>query len=149
MITFRFRGGDVAGTVIGASDDHLIVQTADGQYAYPWREILTPPSAAGADGFMAVPRSGKWARVRAEHLVKHPACAACGGVDHLQVHHVKPFHAYPELELEPSNLLTLCERPGANHHLDIGHLGCWRSYNTNAVADASYWLIMSKCAVQF
>jgi hypothetical protein len=49
----------------------------------------------------------------------------------LQVHHIKPFHLHPNLELDPRNLITLCELPGRDHHLLIGHLDEWESYNVN------------------
>ncbi|GCE16544.1 HNH endonuclease [Dictyobacter kobayashii] len=53
----------------------------------------------------------------------------------LQVHHIKPFHLYPELELDPNNLITLCEIRGRTHHLLIGHLDDWESYNIRVRAD--------------
>jgi 5-methylcytosine-specific restriction endonuclease McrA len=58
-----------------------------------------------------------------------------------QVHHKVPFHDRPELELDPTNLVTLCGPKHRNHHLDIGHLGDYKCYNHNidawlkAVAD--------------
>ena len=62
-------------------------------------------------------RSSQWPHVRVEHLTRWPTCAACGSIEALNVHHVEPFHAEPELELEPTNLITLCRR----HHFEIGH----------------------------
>lgn len=88
----------------------------------------------------AVGRSSKWAAVRAAHLKNFPTCAACGGRDDLNVHHVIPYHLAPALELEPDNLLTLCEGPVVNDHLLWGHLRDWQSYNVNAVADAAWML---------
>lgn len=66
----------------------------------------------------AAPRSPQWRSVRATYLKSHPDCAACGTTDDLEVHHIKPYHEHPELELEPSNLITLCRE----HHLRLGHL---------------------------
>jgi hypothetical protein len=59
----------------------------------------------------------------------------------LDVHHIRPFHLHPDLELEPSNLITLCEadKGGVNCHLFIGHLGNFKSFNVDVKADASYW----------
>ena len=41
-------------------------------------------------------------------------CKKCGGRETthngLEVHHVKPWSAYPELRFEPSNLITLCHK---------------------------------------
>ncbi|GHO61561.1 hypothetical protein KSC_004530 [Ktedonobacter sp. SOSP1-52] len=75
-------------------------------------------------------RSPEWARVAKEHRLREPACVACGyrGKD-LQVHHIKPFHLHPHLELDPHNLITLCEVRGRDHHLLLGHLDAWSSYN--------------------
>ncbi len=46
------------------------------------------------------------------------------------------FHLHPNLELDPRNLITLCELPGRDHHLLIGHLDEWESYNVNVRDDA-------------
>lgn len=86
-------------------------------------------------------RSSHWSSVRKHHLEAHPACEMCGGTAKLEVHHVRPFHLHPDLELEPSNLVTLCEanKDGANCHLLFGHLGNFRSWNTAVEADATEW----------
>ena len=55
-------------------------------------------------------RSSKWPKVRKDYLKLNPECAACGGKTSLNVHHILPYHIRPDLELEPSNLLTLCEK---------------------------------------
>lgn len=82
-------------------------------------------------------RSGQWQRVRREHLEREPACAACGRRKDLEVHHVLPYHKFPELELEPSNLLTLCNSPC---HLVFGHLMNWRRTNSQVRNDAARYL---------
>src|SRR3989442_7647586 len=75
-------------------------------------------------------RSPQWARVAHEHLLREPACVACGYKGkHLQVHHIKPFHLHPHLELDPDNLITLCQARGREHHLLLGHLDAWDSFN--------------------
>lgn len=89
-------------------------------------------------------RSGHWPVVRKEHLEKHPTCAACGGKTNLQVHHLTPFHSKPELELDPNNLITLCEAPNRLCHLRIGHAWDFKSYNPNAKRDAARELEMMK-----
>ena len=88
------------------------------------------------------PRSPKWEGVRAKHLKAHPVCAACGTKKTLEVHHIVPFSDNPELELDPSNLITLCESAtdGIICHLCIGHLGNYQSYNKNVQYDAAVWL---------
>ena len=65
-------------------------------------------------------RSPHWRAVRDVHIVSHPACAACGSTTRVQVHHIKPFHLYPELELDPSNLISLCLGP-FECHFRMGH----------------------------
>lgn len=86
-------------------------------------------------------RSGHWPTVRAAHLKLHPSCRLCGGTDKLEVHHIKPFHLHPDLELNPANLVTLCEsgKGGINCHLACGHLGNFKSFNVAAVEDADAW----------
>lgn len=76
------------------------------------------------------PRSDRWDTVRDNHLKSNPWCAACGcrDVTRLNVHHRRPFHLFPELELDPANLMTLCET-SRRCHLDIGHEGNWKSWN--------------------
>ena len=88
--------------------------------------------------FMAVPRSGSWPTVRGKHLKLHPLCAACGGDRELNVHHKKPFHEHPELELDESNIIALCNKHGC--HLLIGHLCSWHSYNPRVEEDAAAYL---------
>lgn len=84
-------------------------------------------------------RSSRWPAVRGAHLKRNPTCAACGTRDKLEVHHIHPFHIYPELELVGSNLLTLCET-GGNCHLMIGHLKHFKSYNIAVRKDAEVLL---------
>jgi 5-methylcytosine-specific restriction endonuclease McrA len=77
-------------------------------------------------------RSYSWTTVRKKHLENHPYCAACGRNKKLEVHHIKPFYLNPELELDPSNLITLCDDPC---HFVFGHLMNYKSWNTNVVKD--------------
>jgi len=86
-------------------------------------------------------RSPEWASVRKEHLKNNPKCAICEGTKQLNVHHIKPFHLHPELELEPTNLITLCECAsyGIICHLLVGHLGDYKNINPNSVEDAKVW----------
>lgn len=88
-----------------------------------------------------VKRSPKWSAARAKHIKLFPRCACCGGTVKLEVHHKKPFHLYPELELDPNNFITLCEAGtnGINCHLLIGHLGNYKSLNINVDQDSVIW----------
>jgi 5-methylcytosine-specific restriction enzyme A len=85
-------------------------------------------------------RDPGWEKARDDHLAAHPACAACGRTADLQVHHLKPFHLFPDLELDPNNLIVLCEISGLNHHYLFGHLLDWHSWNASAALDAALWL---------
>lgn len=82
-------------------------------------------------------RSPKWANVRKQHLKDNPNCAACGKDKKLEVHHIKPVHTHPDLELDPLNLITLCADPC---HIIFGHLMDWKSWNTEVVKDSSVYL---------
>lgn len=57
----------------------------------------------------------------------------CGGRDRLEVHHIRPFHLYPALELDPANFVTLCEAL-RECHLQVGHLGNWFDWNRALLA---------------
>jgi len=86
-------------------------------------------------------RSSKWPTVRKHHLIANPTCAVCGGTEVLEVHHIEPFHLNPELELDPTNLITLCEskKNGVTCHLFFGHCGNYKSFNKNVEEDAKAW----------
>src|SRR3990167_6898346 len=84
-------------------------------------------------------RSPRWSKVRNDFIKLHPSCAICRTTEELNVHHIQPFHKFPHLELEPSNLITLCEKPGREHHLVFGHLGSYQSWNPDIVVDAKIW----------
>lgn len=81
-------------------------------------------------------RSPKWAKVGHDYLLKSPVCEACGSTNQLNVHHKKPFHLYPELELDTNNLITLCMDNDC--HLLIGHGGNFKKYNPNIDIDVLY-----------
>ena len=86
-------------------------------------------------------RSAHWPSVRKNHLKSNPTCALCEGTRKLEVHHIKPFHTHPEFELDPDNLITLCEDKGHGVycHLFFGHLGNYKSINTNVLEDIKVW----------
>jgi len=86
-------------------------------------------------------RSANWPKVRDAHLALNPACVVCGGTKSVEVHHIKPFHLFPALELEATNFVSLCEagKYGINCHLAFGHLGNFRWYNPEVVTDALRW----------
>jgi 5-methylcytosine-specific restriction endonuclease McrA len=90
--------------------------------------------------FGGVARSSKWPAVMHAFLKGHPTCEVCGSKNKLlaplNIHHCQPYHLHPELELDPTNLITLC-RP---HHLLVGHLMNWSSFNKDVREDAKIWL---------
>ena len=78
-------------------------------------------------------RSPKWAEVRKQHIKSNPCCAACGSCNKPEVHHIVPVHVDPSKELDPSNLITLCDK---YCHFVFGHLMNWKSWNSNITEDA-------------
>lgn len=86
-------------------------------------------------------RSPRWNSVRKNFLAKNPICAVCEGTEKIEVHHIVPFHLNPDLELEESNLITLCESKsyGIICHLLVGHLGNYKNVNPSAKEDALFW----------
>jgi len=90
-------------------------------------------------------RNPLWPGVEQAHLARHPGCAVCGVENPVVVHHILPVQyclalGRPELELDDRNLITLCQsRTGAlcdDHHLYIGHLGDYHSFNLKVREDA-------------
>lgn len=81
-------------------------------------------------------RSSKWEKVRLEHLQIEAVCAWCGQSDvkKLEVHHIKPFHVYPNLELEQSNLITFCRFC----HFVVGHNCNWEKENVNCRKECEF-----------
>lgn len=94
-----------------------------------------------ARNFGAV-RSSQWPAVREAHLKNEPQCRVCGGTTKIQVHHILPFHLHPELELDPTNLITLCEgNTNINCHLAFGHFGNFQTkWNKDIQTDSQTWL---------
>jgi len=82
-------------------------------------------------------RSPKWRKVRKAYIKKHPTCACCGTKKGIEVHHIKDFSNHPELELEESNLISLC---GKRCHILFGHLKNWKSINPKIIEDAKWML---------
>jgi 5-methylcytosine-specific restriction protein A len=97
-------------------------------------------------------RSGQWPTVEREHLEREPVCQVCGGKKQLNVHHKKPYHLFPELELADgtglycqikdalgrfvNNLITLCNAKRC--HITFGHGGDFKAYNADVEADVKH-----------
>ena len=86
-------------------------------------------------------RADGWLEFRDAYVRDNPKCVVCGAKKKLQVHHIVPFHVAPDLELDPTNLLTLCvnKKYGINCHLLVGHCGNYRRVNPNVELDAMTW----------
>lgn len=99
---------------------------------------------------VAAPRASRWSKVAAAHIASNPRCALCGGTTGLIVHHIQPFHLYPELELESTNLVTLCEgsTKSLNCHLWFGHLGNFQLWNPRVTKDIRDWRAKRAAALQ-
>lgn len=91
-------------------------------------------------------RSEHWPAVRAVWLHTHNTCCACGGTENLEVHHKRPFHLHPELELDPHNFITLCEKPSTNCHYVFGHAGNWHGYVVEVEVDSATHLTRVKAS---
>lgn len=77
-------------------------------------------------------RSSSWPKIRKEHIKKYPYCAACGKSSKIEVHHIEPVHINADRELDPTNLITLCDSPC---HIVFGHLMDYKSWNITVVKD--------------
>ena len=92
------------------------------------------------DKTMGAMRSPLWSKTKRDFEKLHPkVCAACGGMEKVQLHHRQPFHLHPELENNLANLIWLCEADNRNCHLNMGHLNSFQSYNETIEQDAAYW----------
>ena len=74
-------------------------------------------------------RSDDWPSFRKRNI--HEKCDICGKGLFLELHHIKPYHKFPELELRLENIVTLCRR----HHLEWGHYFSWSSWNDRILDD--------------
>lgn len=80
-------------------------------------------------------RSPKWSSLRDRFTKEKKRCAISGLETDLEVHHVKPFHLFPDLELEWDNLCLLT-RP--IHYL-VGHCCKWSYYNARFPQHLDQW----------
>lgn len=106
-----------------------------------WDKIggLFRPVDRPIDLVAGVPRHPDWPKKsRAWMAAGHGVCEVCGSKATV-VHHLWPFHFYPELEMEEWNWHAVCEGEGRslNCHLTIGHSGTFRAFNPNFVVDAA------------
>ncbi len=100
-------------------------------------------------------RSVEWKNLAKAHLQTHPFCLACGCKSvsgYLSVHHKYPYQlcnavGRADLVFDERNLITLCDGRGSEeHHLLLGHLGDWASFNPEAITDATTTFFQKKSA---
>lgn len=85
-----------------------------------------------------IARSPHWEAFKHEFSKLHPKrCAYCDSPIDVQLHHEEPFHLKPERELDPTNLIWLCEENGTNHHLHVGHCEDWKKFNPRVREDCA------------
>lgn len=77
-----------------------------------------------------------------DNFVKNKKCSVCCSSKDLEVHHKKPVHDYPELELDEKNLVVLCSRC----HFCIGHLYNYSMYNDDIDNAILYFKLLIKRA---
>lgn len=126
------------------SDGRFFICDDDGKPAFPSGQTIDELAEVLIDmlGTLESPdvygglRSPQWPGVRKEHLELFPACAGCGRLKQVQVHHVEPFHKRPDLELDRNNLITLCPIC----HFALGHLFSFHSWNEQVAGDCR-WLL--------
>ena len=99
----------------------------------PALQALTPSGPPAS----VPPRAPEWDDVEKEFLRENPACAACGGTYNVRAHHILPYHLCPEKELDPENLLPLCEASVRMCHYRIGHGFDWAAYYPDVRAMAA------------
>lgn len=82
-------------------------------------------------------RTPAWEREAAKFLLTHNRCEnpLCGtklkivnGRRNLEVHHIRKYEHFPELEMDQSNWVVLCRTPHDCHRL-LGHLGDFGLFN--------------------
>jgi len=80
--------------------------------------------------------SRQWRKVRQAHLAENPRCVICGADSGLAAHHCLDYSSFPEYELHPNNLITVCTlNSGCNGHFLYCHMGDWRKTNYNIIND--------------
>lgn len=98
------------------------------------------------------PRSPKWPSLVKKIIKKSPYCAFCGETSkttELVGHHILPYHKFPELELEESNVLVVGETCNTgNHHLLLCHFGDFRKWNPDARELARIFLLNKQAGLE-
>jgi len=67
----------------------------------------------------------KWRKTRNAFYKLNKTCAMCNATKDIQVHHIKPWHLYPEERYSYENLVSLC----LPCHFRFGHGRNWKAHN--------------------
>lgn len=91
-------------------------------------------------------RSPFWRSFRRQWIIQHPSCAACGRTWFLEAHHIVPINIDPDRELDPTNIITLCDDEDSliRCHLKFGHLNDFWKQNPNVILDSASNLLKLK-----
>lgn len=88
-------------------------------------------------------RSSQWSSFKVQFAKTHPkVCAVCGTTKGLQLHHKTPFSRDKSRELDPTNVVWLCEQGEHSCHLIFGHLYSFFSYNLDLDNTIKEWNVL-------
>lgn len=87
-------------------------------------------------------RASDWSTWRKQHIKDYcELCLKKGSIlSPLELHHVKKFSDFPELEKDPDNVVTGCR----TCHLKFYHLGSFLSANKYIKEDIKTWQLKIK-----
>ena len=87
-----------------------------------------------------IERAKSWTTIRRQHIKQQPTCQACGTGRLLTAHHIIPVHVDPSKELDPNNLITLCENTNTGFcHFIFGHLAInWFKWDPNVISNVGH-----------
>lgn len=89
-----------------------------------------------AERTLGAKRSPEWSKTKREFEKLYPkVCEFCGTTKKMNLHHLKPFNLFPDLENDFNNLLWACR----DCHFIFCHLKFWGSYDLNAKETAKWY----------
>ena len=100
------------------------------------------------------PRSEHWHTCEHAFMQASVGCVMCGRKDvPRNAHHIVPYHflvtvGRPDLECDPRILADMCVEHEEEHHLLVGHLGSFESYNPKLMECVEKWRGFNKLQIQ-
>ncbi len=92
----------------------------------PRQQLRVENQVADGDSLVSIFHSDyRWRKVRNIYVKNHPFCEMCGLRKKLEAHHIQPWHLFPELRFEQTNLVTL----DRECHYRFGHFLDWHAFN--------------------